>query len=155
MEDEKAKYKIFISHCSKDKEYVVKPVADLLISDNISCFYDDYEIKSFDNILDKIDYGLRNSQYVVAFIHEDYFDRNYTTNEFKSFLHNLGAKKGRILPILLGTKLKKVFNDLSFANLVKPYIIDDYERGIPVKSAEINDLVNQIKNLLNELNVKE
>ena len=94
-------YDIFVSHCHKDKlKYVDDLVAELKKLE-IKVFYDTDEITWGDNIREKIDNGLQNSELAIIVISRKYFGRNWTEYEIKElFKRQFSEGRKLILPIL-------------------------------------------------------
>jgi len=63
---------------------VVIPFTSLLKARGLSYWLDQAEIKVGDSISAKIDEGLRESRYVLAFISESFLQRNWPDRELRS-----------------------------------------------------------------------
>jgi hypothetical protein len=55
-------YDFFIAHASEDKDAVVDPLAEILISKGFRVWYDKYELRMGDSLRQEIDRGLARSQ---------------------------------------------------------------------------------------------
>jgi hypothetical protein len=99
---------IFLCHSSEDKEEVVKPIFEACNQAEISCWYDEAEIKWGDSITQKVNEGLRISQYVIVVFSTAFIEKNWPKRELNSVL-NLEASTGevKVLPLLVGTEQEK------------------------------------------------
>jgi hypothetical protein len=92
-------YDFFISHASEDKEDFVRPLADALISEGCSVWYDEHQLKVGDSLRKKIDTGLKSSKFGIVVLSENFFRKNWPEYE----LNGLVARELRgtkvILPI--------------------------------------------------------
>lgn len=99
---------IFISHASEDKMEIVKPLADLLIENNLTVWYDDYSLSVGDSLTEKIEEGLSNSSLGVIILSNNFFTKQWPRKELNA-LCTLELVKGKtILPIWH----KVTFNDV-------------------------------------------
>ena len=94
---------VFLSHANADKEHYVRPFADALVREGVSCWLDEAEIRWGDKISAAIDQGLRNSRFVIVFLTPTFLGRNWPEAELYSAL-NRENSEGRtvVLPILAG-----------------------------------------------------
>jgi hypothetical protein len=93
---------VFISHASEDKAAVAKELADCLIAEGISVWYDEYAIRLGDDILLKIDEGLANSQFGVIILSPNFFSakKTWTNREYSALVAGEDVDKGkRIIPV--------------------------------------------------------
>jgi hypothetical protein len=94
---------IFLCHASEDKESVVRPLANLLESNGISCWLDEAEIHWGESITRKVNQGLLDSRFVVVVLSAHCMEKNWPQRELYAAL-NLEASSGqvKILPLLVG-----------------------------------------------------
>ncbi|MCX5845604.1 MAG: toll/interleukin-1 receptor domain-containing protein [Deltaproteobacteria bacterium] len=99
---------IFICHASEDKEEIVRPVVEAFSQAGISCWYDEAEIKWGDSITQKVNEGLRISQYVIVVLSSAFLAKKWPQRELNAAL-NLEASTGdvKVLPLLVGTESEK------------------------------------------------
>lgn len=93
---------VFISHASEDKDDLVKELADRLIAEGVSVWYDEYAIQLGDDLLEKIDEGLANSQFGVIVFSPNFFNKTktWTKREYSALVAVEDTDKSkRILPI--------------------------------------------------------
>lgn len=96
--------KLFISHASEDKAFVVQLIGHLEAS-RIDYWFDRHEINSGDSLPEKINDGLRTSTHGVLILSPDYLreDKVWTWEELWSLINIESTSKKRILiPIRLG-----------------------------------------------------
>ncbi|TOK67848.1 toll/interleukin-1 receptor domain-containing protein [Vibrio parahaemolyticus] len=99
---------VFISHASEDKESLVLPLVDLLLSRGLKVWLDKGEIFLGDSIREKIDEGLARSQFGVVVISHNFFSKNWTRAELDSlFSKEMGGKKV-ILPVWHNISVEEV-----------------------------------------------
>jgi RNA-directed DNA polymerase len=105
MEKENAlmsKRDVFISHASEDKDAVAKELADRLIAEGITVWYDEYSVRLGDDLLHKIDEGLVHSQFGVIILSPNYFaaKKKWTKMEYSALVAGENTdKEKRILPV--------------------------------------------------------
>lgn len=103
---------VFISHASEDKAALAKELADQLIKEGISVWYDEYSISLGDDLLQKIDEGLVNSQFGVIIFSPNFFavKKTWTHKEYSALVAGEEVKKGRrILPVWLNITKEELF----------------------------------------------
>ncbi len=89
----------FISHASEDKEEVVMPLADLLISSGLKIWLDKGEIFIGDSLREKIDEGLARSQFGIVILSHNFFSKDWPKSELDGlFSREIGGEKV-ILPV--------------------------------------------------------
>ena len=77
IQRENAKYDVFISHASKDKQEIAKPLAEALKKLNLNVWYDEFSLNIGDNIPQKIDDGLKNSKIGIVILSPTFFEKSY------------------------------------------------------------------------------
>lgn len=73
-----AKYDVFISHASEDKDEVVRPLAHALKESGLSVWFDEFELRIGDSLRRKIDRGLANSRFGVIVLSRSFFEKGWT-----------------------------------------------------------------------------
>lgn len=63
---------LFICHASEDKDFV-RPLAEELRKEYEKVWYDEYELKLGDNLLEKIDQGLASCDYGIVVLSKAFF----------------------------------------------------------------------------------
>jgi hypothetical protein len=94
---------IFLCHASEDKESVVRPLASVLESHEITCWLDEAEILWGESITRKVNQGLATSRFVLVVLSAHSMDKNWPQRELDA-AQNLEASSGqvKILPLLVG-----------------------------------------------------
>lgn len=92
-------YDAFISHASGDKEEIVRPLAEALITKGLRVWYDEFELKVGDSLRRKIDAGLSKSRFGVVVLSLAFFARNWPQYELDGLVAKEVAGGKAILPI--------------------------------------------------------
>jgi len=94
---------VFLSHAHPDKQKFVLPLVQELEKRRISYWLDEGEIRWGDKIGTSINNGLNTSRYVVVFLTDAFFGRNWTETELSAALSRENSE-GRIvvLPVIVG-----------------------------------------------------
>jgi hypothetical protein len=136
---------VFISHSSKDKQDFAKPLADALISAGISVWYDEYEIKLGDSLLQKINEGLANSRYGIVVLSKSFFERNWPRRELDGLAAMENADgKPRILP---------VWHGCTFAEVAKLSPILAGLKAADSSTSDIPEIVKQVMEVVKPVRV--
>jgi hypothetical protein len=89
---------VFISYASEDKIEAAKPLADMLIAQGLTVWFDDYELVLGDRLRERIDAGLSTSRFGVTVLSHHFFQKDWPKNELEGLLAlERGMKK--ILPV--------------------------------------------------------
>lgn len=92
----------FISHASEDKQEIVKRLADNLIINGATVFYDEYSIKLGDSISESINKGLTVSKHAIVVLSKHFFEKGWTNAELQAIFSKSIAEKYKILIIYHG-----------------------------------------------------
>lgn len=93
------KYDVFISHASEDKDEVVRPLAKALISEGLTVWYDEFELKIGDSLRQKIDKGLANSKFGIVVLSKDFIRKGWTNYELDGIITKSVSGEQMTLPI--------------------------------------------------------
>lgn len=93
---------VFISHASEDKDRFVRSFAQKCLSNGIDCWYDEWEMKLGDNLLEKISEGLRESAIFVIVLSNFSVNKPWVREELNAALIQKINDKMTIIPIVLG-----------------------------------------------------
>ncbi len=98
---------IFICHASEDKVSVVRSLASCLSDRGLSYWIDEAEITAGESITEKVNEGLRVSDFVVVILSRAFMAKHWPKKELWAVL-NLEAKSGKviIIPVLVGTQME-------------------------------------------------
>ncbi|UNU73065.1 toll/interleukin-1 receptor domain-containing protein [Moraxella nasovis] len=124
--------RIFLSHSSLDKESVVEPMFRYLQSREIHVWLDKYEIDYGDNIYFKINEGIKNSEFAIFVITENFLNSKWANEELSSFVNLIFndkclvilniSDKSNIPPMIMARKFMEWNNGdclLEIANVLK------------------------------------
>jgi len=84
--------RVFISHNKKDKE-VATQIAVFLSSENISTWFDEWEISAGDSIIDEIESGLKSCTHFIILWSKNAVTSKWVREELKSVLTEAIEKK--------------------------------------------------------------
>ncbi len=99
---------VFICHASEDKKEVVRPLVEACTQAQISCWYDEAEIKWGDSITECVNGGLASSRYVVVVFSSSFISKNWPKRELNAALNKEAATgEVRVLPLIVGTALEQ------------------------------------------------
>ena len=113
----KPKTKIFLSHSSKDNNFV-EELAKKLSADGYSVWYDEWEIKVGDSIVQKINEGISESDFLIVVLSKNSVNSKWVKEELNvSTLKNIQSNGVFILPILLDNcKIPLFLTDKKYAD---------------------------------------
>lgn len=101
----------FISHDSRDKELIAKPLAHGLSSRMCTVWYDEFSLKIGDRLRDSIQKGIREANKCILILTKNYLNNlGWTKEEFESiFTRELVMQEKVILPIWYGVTKQDVY----------------------------------------------
>ena len=67
-------YDVFLSHASEDKEEVARPLALQLQAQGLRVWYDEFEFRIGDNIIDKLNKGINSSRFGILVLSRSFID---------------------------------------------------------------------------------
>ncbi|MCB2160680.1 toll/interleukin-1 receptor domain-containing protein [bacterium] len=96
---------VFFCHASEDKQNIVIPLVEALKNRGVKCWVDQGEIKWGDSITQKVNDGLKISQYIIVVLSESFLGKPWPERELYAAL-NTEASLGevKVLPLLVGDK---------------------------------------------------
>ncbi|HMD75818.1 MAG TPA: toll/interleukin-1 receptor domain-containing protein [Terracidiphilus sp.] len=102
------KWDVFICHASEDKDEIARPLAQALIHEGYSVWYDEFTLTAGDSIRKSIDLGLAQSDFGVVILSKHFFEKHWPQQE----LNGLASKEidGRkvILPLWHGVAVEGI-----------------------------------------------
>ena len=132
-------YDVFISHATEDKDDIVRPLAENLLSQGLEIWYDEFELRIGDNLRQKIDFGLARSRFGIVVISPSFFVKNWSQYELDALVTREMTGEQIILPLWHRiTKEEVVQRSPSLANKVARNTSDFTIKEI---ACEIADLV--------------
>jgi hypothetical protein len=101
----------FISHDSRDKNEIARPLADALINRNCPTWYDSYTLNPGANLRDSIEEGLRTCYRAIIIITPNFLSNpGWTKVEFEAvFTRELLENQNLIIPIWANVTQKEIF----------------------------------------------
>ena len=105
-----AKYDLFISHASDDKDDLVRPLVGELERLGIKVWYDEFTLKVGDSLRKKIDLGLANSKYGTVVLSSSFFAKNWPQYELDGMVAKEMNGHKMILPIWHKVSKDEVLN---------------------------------------------
>ncbi|WP_414583926.1 DUF1883 domain-containing protein [Scytonema sp. PCC 10023] len=97
--DRVKEYDVFISHASEDKDYVVRPLAAALVSENLRVWYDEFELRIGDSLRRKIDRGLAKSRVGLVVLSHAFISKGWTNYELDGIVTRTVSGEQILLPI--------------------------------------------------------
>lgn len=92
-------YDIFISHATEDKDEIVRPLANELVSAGLRVWYDEFELRIGDSLRRKIDAGLAKSRFGVVVLSHAFFAKNWPQYELDGLVTREMTGQQIILPL--------------------------------------------------------
>ncbi len=101
----------FISHDSKDKTEIAKPIANNLISKLCPVWYDEYSLKVGNSLRESIENGLKNCHKCILILSPNFLANDgWTKKEFNSiFTREVIEKTNIILPVWFNVTKEQVY----------------------------------------------
>lgn len=102
----------FISHDSKDKELIAKPLANGLNSRLCYVWYDEYSLKIGDSLRESIEKGIKEAKKCILILTPNFLNNpGWTKKEFNSiFTREMIFNEKIVLPIWFNVKRRKCMN---------------------------------------------
>ena len=118
IKEDRSIYDVFLSHASEDKDEVARPLAEMLQKRGLKVWYDETELKIGDNLVGKINAGIRDSRFGILVLSNSFFNKRWTKHEL-NILENLMVTDNHVLfPILHNITIKEIRNHrASLANI--------------------------------------
>ncbi|MEZ8101216.1 toll/interleukin-1 receptor domain-containing protein [Vibrio bivalvicida] len=90
---------VFISHASEDKDSIVRDLADSLIKEGVSVWYDEYSLSIGDSLSSSINKGLSKCTFGIVVLSPDFVKKKWPEIELQSLYAKEVHKGKSILPI--------------------------------------------------------
>lgn len=103
-------YDVFISHATEDKDAIVRPLANSLVSHGLRVWYDEFELRIGDSLRRKIDTGLARSRFGVVVISPSFFMKNWPQYELDGLVTREMTGEQIILPLWHQISKKEVID---------------------------------------------
>jgi len=98
-QEDQSIYDVFISHATEDKDEVVRPLANALVSEGLRVWYDEFELRIGDSLRRKIDSGLARSRFGVVVLSHSFFAKNWPQYELDGLVTREMTGEQVILPL--------------------------------------------------------
>jgi hypothetical protein len=130
----------FICHASEDKEDFVRPLAIELSSNGLKIWYDEFSLKLDDRLSQKIDQGLKDSEYGIVVLSKSFFKKEWTQTELSALqTKSIHAGKKVVLPVWYNISKEEI---ASYSPLLSDTFALSNKIGIKAIASKI---VTQIK----------
>lgn len=141
MEREKRYLKqwdVFISYASEDRDSVARPLAEGLRHHGLRVWFDEFELRVGDSLVESINLGLSNSSYGVVILSPNFLHKKWTQKELAALISLDEIERRRILPVwhqLGENDLKPIMPMLTDIIAIKssigiPYVVMELLRAI-------------------------
>lgn len=101
---------VFISHASEDKDEIVRPLANALISKNLDVWYDEFTLRIGDSLRQKIDRGLASSRVGLVVLSPSFIAKGWTNYELDGIVTRTVSGEQILLPIWHNITKQQVMN---------------------------------------------
>jgi len=134
---------VFISHASEDKEDIVRPLANALINEGLSVWYDEFTLRIGDSLRQKIDQGLVNSRIGLVVLSPSFISKGWTNYELDGIVTRTVSGEQILLPI---------WHDITKQQVVdySPSLADKVARSTATHT--VDEIAKEISDLLNTHN---
>ena len=99
VSEQSENYDVFICHATEDKDDIVRPLADTLVSEGLRVWYDEFELRIGDNLRRKIDRGIARSRFGVVVISHSFFAKEWSQYELDGLVTREMTGEQVILPL--------------------------------------------------------
>lgn len=121
---EKNEINVFLSHSSKDKNFVKSLAVDLK-NYGVSVWLDEWEINVGESIPTKVNEGLENCDYLALILSKNSVESKWVENEWQAkYWEELESGKISLLPILIeNCTIPKLLRHKKYADFTKDYTL--------------------------------
>jgi len=99
---------VFLCHASEDKKSIVRSLYEGLTKAGITCWLDEAEVSWGDSIVEKVQEGLRESQFVIVVLSKAFLAKPWPRRELAAALSVEASTGGvRVLPLLAGDEQER------------------------------------------------
>ncbi len=138
---EAREHDVFISHASEDKEEIVRPLANALVSEGLDVWYDEFALRIGDSLRQKIDKGLAKSRVGLVVLSPSFIDKGWTNYELDGIVTRTVTGEQILLPIWHNITKQQVVD-------FSPSLADKVARSTATHTVE--EIASEIAELLNE-----
>jgi hypothetical protein len=144
----------FLCHSSEDKKFVEK-LATRLTADNFELFFDKWEIKVGDSIVEKIDSALSKMTDLIIILSKNSVNSRWVKKELSSgLMKKMEDNSVKILPVLIEEcKIPIIISDLVYADFTENEqtgymdLIDGLQlkhKNLPIKELQLPIVTKQL-----------
>ncbi|EJL6392859.1 DUF1883 domain-containing protein [Vibrio vulnificus] len=130
---------VFISHASEDKDELVRPLANALISRGLNVWFDEMTLRIGDSLRQKIDKGLANSKVGLVVLSPSFIKKGWTNYELDGIVTKTVSGEQVLLPIWHNITKQQVVD-------FSPSLADKVARSTATHT--IDEIANEIAELL-------
>src|SRR2546422_11132631 len=94
-----ARWDVFVSHASEDKDAVAEPLAQALVNAGLRVWYDRNELSLGDSLRELIDEGLAHSRFGIIVLSPAFFAKRWPQRELNGLVQREEDGKKVILPV--------------------------------------------------------
>ncbi len=138
-EDSSKVHDVFISHASEDKDEIVRPLANALISKGLEVWYDEFTLRIGDSLRQKIDQGLASSRVGLVVLSTSFIAKGWTNYELDGIVTRTISGEQILLPIWHGLTKQQVVD-------YSPSLADKVARSTATHT--IDEIADEIADLL-------
>jgi len=125
----------FLSHDSRDKEEVARPLVLALGQLLCPVWYDEYSLRVGDSLVDSIDRGIKSSQKCLIVLSPNFLSNpGWSKSEFKSIMNRHIAEGAVILPIWHNVTRDDVY---SYSSFLVDIFATNTDKGIDAVAKDI------------------
>jgi hypothetical protein len=140
---------LFLCHGGADKEWVTKLAARLeaerIGTRNIEVFLDSWDVDHGENIVGKIDEGLRTARFCAVVLSPSMLKRDWPQAEWTArFMSDPAGRKHKLLPILLHERDPETNELIDIPMLLRPIRRFDFSKESQYES-ELAELVRRLR----------
>jgi len=119
----------FISHDSRDKDEVVRPLARQLKSMAVPVWYDEYSLSVGDSLREKIEEGLKQCKYCIIVLTPNFLKKGgWAKREYQSvFTREIVEDRNVVLPIWSGVTVEDVYE---YSPILADRVGLDWSKGV-------------------------
>jgi hypothetical protein len=134
-------YDVFISHASEDKDAIVRPLANALVTQGLTVWYDEFELRIGDSLRRKIDRGLASSRVGLVVLSRSFIAKGWPNYELDGIVSRSVSGEQILLPI---------WHDISKAEVLaySPSLADKVARSTGTHTVE--EIAAEIAGLIND-----
>ena len=130
---------VFISHASEDKDEIVRPLANALVSHGLDVWYDEFTLRIGDSLRQKIDRGLSNSRVGLVVLSPNFISKGWTNYELDGIVTRNVSGEQILLPIWHNITKQQVID-------FSPSLADKVARSTATHT--VNEIAVEIADLL-------